>query len=253
MSARGNHVVYYYLQYIIVSGVFIIAMIYCAIVNKTVPGMNLINAAIFVAGGLLFIPSMKQSIRTDALKDLRRNGTSEFYVCSRKNSGSRNGNSNTWAGTNDRNYRIAFYGTEQGIENGQEVLKTMKEKPGIVWMRPGTWLVIFLLILLVNFFFYDNIIPFFTGMNDTAFRILDKIIYYLPSVLAFICPVLSLVFVKVRDNILYECAVRLAAEIDEEESIDTRSGRKVAICPNCGAKSSAYLKHCSSCGWSLEE
>ena len=253
MLARRNPVAYYYIQYIIVSAVFIITMIYCAIANRTVPGMNLTNAAIFVAGGLLFIPSMMQSIRTDALKELRKTGTSEFYVCSRKYSEYRTGNNNTWAGKNDKNYRIAFYGTEQGVENGQAVLKAMKETPRIVWMRPGTWLVIFLVILFANFFFYDNVSCFFTGLNDEAFRFLDKFFFYLPCALAFICPILSFIFVMARDRILYKCAVRLAAEIDEEESSDARSGRKVAICPNCGAKSSAFLTHCSSCGCSLEE
>ena len=253
MLARRNPAAYYYIRYITVTTVFIIMMIYCAIANKTVPGMNLINAAIFVVGGFLFIPSMTQSIRTDALKDLRKTGMSEFYVCSRKLTEDKTGNNNTWAGINDRNYRIAFYGTEQGIENGQAVLKTMKETPRIIWIRPGTWLVIFLVILFANFFFYDNVIPFFVPLSDAAFRFFDVFIYYLPCGVAFICPVLSFIFVIVRDNILYKCAVRLATEIDEEESSDARSGRKIAICPNCGAKSSAYLKHCSSCGCSLEE
>ena len=253
MLARRNPAAYYYIKYFAVSAVFIITMIYCAIANKTVPGMNLINAAVFVLGALLFIPSMTQSIRTDALKDLRKTGMSEFFVCSRKMTENKTGNNNTWAGKNDRNYRIAFYGTEQGIENGKEVLKTMKETPRIIWMRPGTWLVIFLVILFSNFFFYDNVIRFFVPLSDQSFRFFSKIIYYLPCGLAFICPILSFIFVIVRDNILYKCAVRLAAEIDEEESSDARSGKKVSICPNCGAKSSAYLKRCSSCGCSLEE
>ena len=107
--------------------------------------------------------------------------------------------------------------------------------------------------LIANFFFYDNVSCFFTGLSDEAFRFLDKFFFYLPCALAFICPILSFIFVMARDRILYKCAVRLAAEIDEEESSDARSGRKVAICPNCGANSSAYLKHCNSCGCSLEE
>ena len=253
MLARRNPAAYYYIKYFAVSAVFIIAMLYCAVANKTVPGMNLINAAIFVLGALLFIPSMTQSIRTDALKDLKKTGTSEFFVCSRKSSEYRTGNNNTWAGTNDRNYRISFYGTDQGIENGRAVLKAMKESPRIIWVRPGTWLVIFLLIFFSNFFFYDNVIPFFVPLSDAAFRFFNVFIYYLPCGLAFICPILSFIFVTVRDNILYKCAVKLAAEIDEEESSDARSSRKIIACPNCGTKSSAYLKNCSNCGCSLEE
>ena len=253
MSGRRYSVFYHFFQYITVSAVFIIMMTYCAISNGTVPGMNLTNAAIFLAGGLLFIPSIMQAIRTDALKDLRKTGTSEFYVCSRKYSEYRIGNNNTWAGKNDKNYRIAFYGTEQGIQNGQEVLKTMKMKPRIIWIRPGTWFFIYAALLIANFFFYDNVMQFFTGLSEDAFRFFDKFMFYLPCALAFICPVLSYIFVKVRDKILYKCAVKLAAEIDEEESDNAKSGMKIIVCPNCGAKSSSYLKECSRCGCSLEE
>lgn len=253
MSGRRYSVFYHFFQYITVSAAFIIMMIYCAISNGTVPGMDLTNAAIFLAGGLLFIPSIMQSIRTDALKDLRKTGTSEYFVCSKEDTEEKTGNNNTWAGIDNKNYRIAFYGTEQGLENGQAVLKTMKSTARIIWVRPGTWFVIYVALLIANFFFYDNVIQFFTGLSEDAFRFFDKFIFYLPCALAFICPILSFIFVKVRDNILYKCAVRLAAEIDEEESDDAKSGMKVIVCPNCGAKSSSYLKECSRCGCSLEE
>ena len=96
-------------------------------------------------------------------------------------------------------------------------------------------------------------------MSDSAFMFFDELTFYLPSVLALGCSILSLVFVKVRDNILYECAVRLASEIQTETAqteafIKNEMGKKWyhIICPNCGARSSSALKHCVSCGSSLE-
>ena len=220
------------------------------------PGLNLINTTIFIASGLLFIPSFMQADRTMALTELRRSGTSEFYVFSNSFSGNRNGSKDTWAGINNKSYRIAFYGLEQGHKNCKEVLNTMKNSYRIIWIRPGTWALIAFVIFVLNLMFYKNIFPLYENMNldDTAIKLLDGFIFYLPSVLALGCPVLSFVFVIVRDNILYKCAERLSSEIMAEMSVQNGPGKKWYhnICPKCGARSSSSLKHCISCGNSLE-
>lgn len=234
-----------------------------ALIQGYIPGLNLLNLGIFILAGLLFIPSFKQAERTVALVDLRRDGSSSSYVGSETFTYERKGSKRTWAGKNDKSYRISFAGADQGKKNSAEVLETMKRTPRIVWMRPRTWLIISIVIFFVNFFFYESIIPIFENMimSDSAFMFVDEFTFYLPSVLALGCSILSLVFVKVRDNILYECAVRLASEIQTEEKtaeteafIKNEMGKKWyhIICPNCGARSSAALKHCVSCGSSLE-
>ena len=234
-----------------------------ALILGEIPGINLLNLGIFILAGLLFIPSFKQSQRTVALVDLRKSGSSSSYVGSEIFTYQRKGSPKTWVGKTDKSYRISFAGMEQGKKNCAEVLETMKRTPRIVWMRPATWFVISAVILFVNFFFYESIIPIFENMimSDFAFAFLDELTFYLPSVLALGCSILSLVFVKVRDNILYECAVRLASEIQTEEKtaeteafIKNEIGKKWYhnICPNCGARATASLKHCVSCGSSLE-
>ena len=40
---------------------------------------------------------------------------------------------------------------------------------------------------------------------------------------------------------------RFIMEVEDKET-----GKKFYFCPNCGAKASASLKHCVSCGSSLE-
>ena len=89
----------------------------------------------------------------------------------------------------------------------------------------------------------------------------SEFIFYLPSVLALGCPIVSLVFIKVRDKILYECAYRIASNLGAEEErtatesfINTQLSQKwyYKVCPNCGAPASAALKQCKSCGSSLE-
>lgn len=243
--------------------IYVTVQFFKALTEGDIPGLNLINLTVFVVGAFLFIASFKHSKRTSALIDLRSNGTSKSYVYSDSYTCERIGSKETWAGKNDKSYRIAFYGMEQGNKNCAEVLNTMKRTPRIIWIRPGTWLFIFIAIFFVNFFFYECIIPIFENMimSDFAFMFFDELTFYLPCVIALGCPILSLVFVKVRDKILHECAVRIASEIKTEEKIvETETfikneiGKKWYhnICPNCGARATASLKHCVSCGSSLE-
>ena len=243
--------------------IYVTVQFFKALTEGDIPGLNLINLTVFVVGGFLFIASFKHSQRTSALIDLRSNGTSKSYIYSDSYTCERIGSKETWAGKNDKSYRIAFYGMEQGKKNCAEVLNTMKRTARIVWIRPGTWLFIFIAIFFANFFFYECIIPIFENMimSDFAFMFFDELTFYLPCVIALGCPILSIVFVKVRDKILYECAVRIASEIKTEEKIvETETfikneiGKKWYhnICPNCGARATASLKHCVSCGSSLE-
>ena len=242
---------------------YVTVKFFTALVDGVIPGLNLINFAVFVVTGFLFIPSFNQSERTSSLVDVRRYGSSKSFVYSEKYTGDRTGSKDTWAGTNSKCFRIAFYGMEKGQKNCGEVLATMKRTPRIIWIRPKTWAIISAIIFIANFFFYECIIPVFENMvmSDLAFKFFDELTFYLPCVLALGCPILSLVFVKVRDNVLYQCAVRLVSEIDTEEKvIETQAfirneiGKKWYhnICPNCGARATASLKHCVSCGSSLE-
>ena len=233
-----------------------------AIINNEIPGLNLLSLAMFVTAGFLFIPSFQQSERTSELSDVLHYGLSKSYIYSDTYSGDRIGDKDTWAGRSNQSYRISFFGPH-GDNNIKEVRATMKRTPRIVWIRPGTWLAIAIVIFLVNFFFYEMVIPIFENMimSDAAFTFFDYLVFYLPPVLALQCPILSLIFVKVRDKYLYQCATRLANEIAAEEQrnvtesfIEQELSKKWyhTMCPNCGAKASAALKTCTSCGSSLE-
>ena len=234
---------------------FCIYGLYLSIYNGDIPGLNVINITVFFLAAFLFIPSLLQTDRTMALTDLLRHGTSDLYILSRKFEGNRSGSNYTWAGTNTKSYRIEFGGTEQGLKNGEEVIKTMKSTPRIIWIRPGTWSVIYVAIFLLNFFFYVNVMPFFKNLDthSTEYIVIEYIIFYLPSLLALICPVLSIIFVKVRDNILYECAVRLSNEILADLNTKNIPGKWYHnVCPECGTKCSSSIKTCTSCGSPLE-
>lgn len=225
------------------------------IYNREFPGLDPINATVYVVAGFLLIPSYIQAPRTYALSEIRRYGASEMPVFSRKYTYKRTGSNFTWAGIDEKSFRIAFSASEQGTKNGQEVLKVMKSKPWIIWLQPGVWLAISAAIFTLNIFLDNAVSSLFASIGTgTEIAKLREIVFYTPCVLALACPVLSYIFVIVRDKILYECAVKLANEI--EASLIAKAGTPMKcyrnVCPNCGAVSTSSLKHCNSCGTSLE-
>ena len=225
------------------------------ICNREFPGLDPINASVYLVAGLLLIPSYIQAPRTYALPELRRYGASEFPLFSRKYTYKRAGSNFTWAGIDEKCYRIELSGSEQGTKNGQEILKVMKSKPRIIWLQPGVWLTVYTAILVLNVFLDNAVSSLFAIMGTgTDIGVLRQIVFYLPCVLASLCTILIFIFVIVRDNILYECAVRLATEIEADLKAKAGSPMKCyhSICPNCGVSSTTPLKTCTNCGASLE-
>ena len=232
--------------------IYVIAYGIC---NREFPGLDPINATVYLLGGILLIPSYIQAPRMYALSEIRRYGASEMPVFSKNFTYKRDGSKFTWAGIDEKSYRIAFSASEQGTKNGQEVLKVIKSKPRIIWLQPGVWLAIYTAILVLNIFLDNAVSSLFAGMGaGTGITLLRGIVFYTPCVLALACPVLSFIFVIVRDNILYECAVNLAKEIEADLIANAGSPMKCYrnVCPKCGVVSTASLKHCNNCGTSLE-
>ena len=160
-------------------------------------------------------------------------------------------------------YFIAFYDMEFGDENAEKAYETMKSTPKIIWVSPFVWLVLSIVCLISTFFFYESVIPYFEHaiMTDFAFAFVDHLVFYFPAILCLLFAVGSFVLTKVKDNFLYECAVRVvkdnkaaAEKLEKENAISAKLSNKwyYNICPNCGAYPSQVLKHCDHCGASLE-
>ena len=144
--------------------IYVIAYGIC---NREFPGLDPINATVYLLGGILLIPSYIQAPRTYALSEIRRYGASEMPVFSKNYTYKRDGSNFTWAGIDEKSYRIAFSASEQGTKNGQEVLKVMKSKPWIIWLQPGVWLAIYTAILVLNIFL-DNAVSSFLLSGTTS-------------------------------------------------------------------------------------
>ena len=241
---------------------------YCAMYideMESLSVMHIVTLVMVIAVFFLFSNAMQERKRFAAIRRLRNkySETDQLGVWSAEYSDNRNGSDETWYDHSSKKYSILFTEEEYGVENVKAVIKTVKRTPGIIWVSPAVWFVLSLICAISNIFFYELVIPFFERayMTDEAFAFFDITVLLLPSVLALTFAVLNKVFVKTKDKILYECAVRIitdrrAKENKErtERGIDRKLSSKWYYnnCPNCGAKADYHLKTCQNCGSSLE-
>ena len=234
------------------------------VAHNEIPGLNLINLAMFLVSSGFLIKSISEYHRTKALAFFKKYGPGKnlTYIWKGDSVSKIETDSKSWYGYN-KCYFIAFYDLDFGDENAKKAYETMKSTPKIIWVSPFVWLVLSIVCLISTFFFYESVIPFFEHaiMTDFAFAFVDHLVFYFPAILCLLFAVGSFVLTKVKDNFLYECAVRVvkdnkaaAEKLEKENAISAKLSNKwyYNICPNCGAYPSQVLKHCDHCGASLE-
>lgn len=227
-------------------------------------GANAVTSPVFLVCGILLFFGIKSYGRTKAVRDLLKNGPYKrpARVWSRKLKNKDATDGKSFYGE-DKTYAIDFNDNDFGDENSQKVYDMVIMTPGIVWISPYKLLGFSVILFLVNSFFYEAVIPIFEKMimTDWAFKFIDYLIFFLPTAVCLILSVYSLVIVKIKDNLLYECAKRI---VDDNKAVARRfkTQEKITfalsrvwyynICPNCGAKASEKDKVCGNCGSSLE-
>ena len=254
-------VLFAYLAAAVIGGIITFLM---KVAQNEIPGLNLINLAMFLVSSVFLIKSISEYHRTKALAFFKEYGPGKnlTYVWKGDSVSKIETDSKSWYGYN-KCYFIAFYDLDFGDENAKKAYETMKSTPKIIWVSPTVWLVLSIICLVSTFFFYESIIPFFEHaiMTDFAFAFVDHLVFYFPAILCLLFAVGSFVLTKVKDNFLYECAVRVvkdnkaaAEKLEKENAISAKLSNKwyYNICPNCGAYPSQVLKHCDHCGASLE-
>ena len=254
-------VLFAYLAAAVIGGIITFLM---KVAHNEIPGLNLINLAMFLVSSVFLIKSISEYHRTKALAFFKEYGPGKnlTYVWKGDSVSKIETDSKSWYGYN-KCYFIAFYDLDFGDENAKKAYETMKSTPKIIWVRPFVWLVLSIVCLISTFFFYESVIPYFEHaiMTDFAFAFVDHLVFYFPAILCLLFAVGSFVLTKVKDNFLYECAVRVvkdnkaaAEKLEKENAISAKLSNKwyYNICPNCGAYPSQVLKHCDHCGASLE-
>lgn len=254
-------VLFAYLAAAVIGGIITFLM---KVAHNEIPGLNLINLVMFLVSSGFLIKSISEYQRTKALKLIKDYGPAKnlTYVWKGDSVSKIETDSKSWYGYN-KCYFIAFYDHDFGDENAKKVYELMASTPKIIWVSPTVWLVCSIICLVSTFFFYEAVIPVFERaiMTDFAFAFFDHLVFYFPAILCLLFAVGSFVLYKIKDKLLYECAVRVvkdnkaaAEKLEKENAISAKLSNKwyYNICPNCGAYPSQVLKHCDHCGASLE-
>ena len=246
-------------------GTFIITLVSLKIFSSSFSSINIINLCLFCAGIVLLCFGMKDYARTSALGSIRRGKIPKY------NGDVRHGrptddalcDGRSWAVEDKNCYLISFFDSDFGTDNAEKVYDTMKRTPGIIWMNLFVWAGAVIAFVISHIFCYELIIPYFERavMSDQAFAFIDALTFYLPSILVLLCGAACFFIVRVRDNILHKCAIRIVKDneaVEErkeaEDYIAGQLGKKWYYnnCPNCGAHAEETQSACTVCGSSLE-
>lgn len=230
-----------------------------------IPGLEFGNLGIFCLAAIIFAIALKQYGRTAAISDIKGRGAYRGFGHVWKGTQPVDSISDkqSWAGKYLNRYRITFYDKEFGEENVKLVKETIARTPKIIWMNSFVWLALGIISAFSTFFFYETIIPIFENMymSDEAFAFIDELVFYFPALFALLCSIACLVFVIIKDILLWKCATRIVnnnlasdRQAKTAEAINTFLGEKwyYNICPNCGSGPFMTLTECSFCGSSLE-
>ncbi|WP_034447600.1 hypothetical protein [Butyrivibrio sp. AE2032] len=249
--------------YAIVGFVIFLYML-AMVLEGFLPGLNWLNLIIFFVSIFFYLYGLKEYDRTSVVSYFLKGYVPSFgmriWKGDRPYGISRDRKS--WAKSKDC-FCISFFDKEYGEENKKKVGELIGRTPKILWLNLFMWMWIGFVCMVVNLFFYEAVIPFFerATMSDQAFKFFDEFIFYLPSLLCLLSSLICCLIVKIRDKLLYQCAVRVVGDIDAaeerlktEEFITSQLSRKWYYnnCPNCGAEASKALRSCTFCGASLE-
>lgn len=228
-------------------------------------GLNYVNTIIFWVSGIILYLVWIQYARTEVTSEIKRDCHHKVMSCAWHGSPPKHlkdSDQKSWAGEyND--YRIVFYDKDFGQDNVLKVRELIDRTPKIVWVSPKLWIAIGIISFASSIFFYEAIIPIFENavMTDQAFRFFDVLVFYFPSLICALSATASIIVMHVKDNLLYECAVRIVQDnklAEKKIRTETMIADKLSekwyynICPNCGANADFSNRFCNSCGSSLE-
>ncbi len=232
------------------------------------PGFNYLNAGIFVLATILFLLAFTSDGNTAAIKNFKGKkmpyGSPNIYkACSGSRPEDARGIGSTWISMKGNYYAISFFENKYRDSNIKQVYDTVQRSPSIIWMSSKVWVLTAFASLLASPFFYRLANPVFgqAAETDIAALVMDRLVFYFPSVLALLCAVACLVFRKTRHKLLYACAKRIvennyAADMRVKTygMIENAMSRKWFYneCPNCGNTASKNVTACEFCGSPLE-
>ena len=252
----------------IVALIFIIAC-FCLTSLSHIPGFNIPNTIVFAVAFLLFfIYDFAGKGNTKEIKNFKHKDVpgGSGKICrewEEMRPYDYYGTEETWASHKGYYYSISFYNRDNRDSNLRQVYNTVHRTPSIIWVSSFVWMLLAIVCVLCNFFFYELIIPIFerANMTDITFTIMDEVVFYFPCSVALISSIVCLALGRTKHKILHACAKRIVEDnyatdvrLKTFGVIETRLGYKWFFdkCPNCGQEAPTDITTCEFCGTSLE-
>lgn len=249
--------------------IFAVGLLTVFYVNlDSIPGYDFNNTTLFVISGVLFFVALKANCNLSDISNFFSKETpyfsgSIYYSADGSRPYNATGSRTTWASNFNNEFAISFYNNETKDMNLKAVHETVRRTPLIVWASPAVWILITVVMAIINFGFYEAVIPYFENkvMTDEAFAFVDDFMFYLPVAIGFLSSLACLIFRRLQFKLLHECAKRIALDNKAAEDRQNTIGEIESVvarkwyyneCPNCGSLPPASLKSCPHCGTSLE-
>ena len=144
-------VLFAYLAAAVIGGIITFLM---KVAHNEIPGLNLINLAMFLVSSGFLIKSISEYHRTKALAFFKKYGPGKnlTYIWKGDSVSKIETDSKSWYGYN-KCYFLAFYDSDFGDENVNKAFETMKSTPKILWISPYWWLTFSIICFISTFFF----------------------------------------------------------------------------------------------------
>lgn len=243
-----------------IGGIFVLIYFFSPLLNLLT--FSLVTLPVFIVCSVLLFFGLKESKRTVSIRRLLKNGPTRTpgHVWSRKQKNKDVTDGKSFYGAR-KTYDINLFDPDFGDANSQKVYDMVIMTPGIIWIKPAKLLGGAVISFIVNIFFGPMVIYALEDSVIMNLGFIRLLLFFLPSIVCLILSAYSLIVVKIKDDLLYKCAVRIVEDNNaNKKHADTVNKTAYAasptwyynICPNCGTKATERDKVCSRCDSSLE-
>lgn len=244
------------------SGITGLAIVAVLIVNA-LPCYNLGNIIITIAALLLFIFAELRKGVTYGLSKLRQSPAPSDYPDALYSNAPKNtenvSDEQSWY--NEKDFCLVYNDRRFKESNLKLSYEEIRKWPFFFFISDCVWYILAAVWFIVNFKFYEWIIPNIENSaapNDASFAFVDRLVFYLPSLMILVNALIFLAISVARKKKLRSLCVKIVdtnlknGKIESSpEGISTESLWYHNECPNCCAYASDTETRCKNCGTSL--
>lgn len=234
--------------------------------NRVFNCFNVLNVLMMVAGFALFVFASKKKGVIDAIYEFKKSPNPDYVpevIVTDIEAYNLHGTSDGKSWYDNEDFCIYYKDKVYEKNNRTITHEKLKKWPFILKIKDTFWYIFAVLWILVNFVFYELVIPVFENMNmsDEAFAFMDEFVFYFPAIMILLSGIIVLIVTFVRLKLFR----RIAIEIVDTNIADTTISREETEiqeiaseiwyyneCPNCAAIGKYGASRCRNCGTSLK-